>query len=79
MLNDDPIRIQVRERRQWGSERVDMVEPDPSTATIDHTRRDQEGTRQSVARGEFKEVRDMAFSNRPSCSGNSEEMFRLSS
>jgi hypothetical protein len=28
MLNDDPIRIQVRERRQWGSERVDMVEPD---------------------------------------------------
>ncbi|KAE8419658.1 hypothetical protein BDV36DRAFT_282084 [Aspergillus pseudocaelatus] len=36
----------------------------PSTATIDHARRDQEGTRQSVARGEFKEVRDMAFSNR---------------
>ncbi|KAJ5413028.1 hypothetical protein N7465_005333 [Penicillium sp. CMV-2018d] len=36
----------------------------PSTATIDHARRDQEGTRQAVARGEFKEVRDMAFSNR---------------
>ncbi|KUM57611.1 hypothetical protein ACN42_g9562 [Penicillium freii] len=36
----------------------------PSTATIDHARRDQESTRQSVARGEFKEVRDMAFSNR---------------
>ena len=36
----------------------------PSTATIDHARRDQEDTRQSVARGEFKEVRDMAFSNR---------------
>ncbi|CAI7638602.1 unnamed protein product [Penicillium viridicatum] len=36
----------------------------PSTATIDHARRDQEGTRQSVARGEFKEVREMAFSNR---------------
>ncbi|KAB8212157.1 hypothetical protein BDV34DRAFT_184706 [Aspergillus parasiticus] len=36
----------------------------PSTATIDHARRDQEGTRQSVARGEFNKVRDMAFSNR---------------
>ncbi|EAW12458.1 DUF3632 domain-containing protein [Aspergillus clavatus NRRL 1] len=36
----------------------------PSTAMIDHARRDQEGTRQSVVRGEFKEVRDMAFSNR---------------
>ncbi|CAG7945133.1 unnamed protein product [Penicillium nalgiovense] len=35
----------------------------PSTATIDHARRDQEGTRQSVARGEIKEVRGMAFSN----------------
>jgi hypothetical protein len=28
MLNDDSIRIQVREGRQWGSERVDMVERD---------------------------------------------------
>jgi hypothetical protein len=28
MLNDDSIRIQVTERRQWGSERVDMVESD---------------------------------------------------
>ena len=28
MLNDDSIRIKVRERRQWGSERVNMVEPD---------------------------------------------------
>jgi hypothetical protein len=28
MLNHDSIRIQVRERRQWGSERVDMVESD---------------------------------------------------
>jgi hypothetical protein len=28
MLIDDSIRIQVGERRQWGSERVDMVEPD---------------------------------------------------
>ncbi|PIG81987.1 hypothetical protein AARAC_002214 [Aspergillus arachidicola] len=36
----------------------------PSTATIDHARRDQEGTRQSVAQGEFKEVREIAFSNR---------------
>ncbi|EKV06626.1 cytochrome P450 [Penicillium digitatum] len=36
----------------------------PSTATIDHTRRDQEGTRQSITRGEFQEVRDMAFGNR---------------
>ncbi|KAJ5671294.1 hypothetical protein N7507_000421 [Penicillium longicatenatum] len=36
----------------------------PSTETIDHARRDQEGTRQAIARGEFKEVRDMAFSNR---------------
>ncbi|BCS17418.1 DUF3632 domain-containing protein [Aspergillus puulaauensis] len=36
----------------------------PSTATIDHARRDQEGTRQSIARGEFRGVRDMAFSNR---------------
>ncbi|KAE8333020.1 hypothetical protein BDV39DRAFT_166176 [Aspergillus sergii] len=38
----------------------------PSTATIDHARRDQEGTRQSVAQGEFKEVREIAFSNRTS-------------
>lgn len=36
----------------------------PSTATIDHARRDQEGTRQSIARGEFKDVREIAFSNR---------------
>ncbi|RAQ40836.1 hypothetical protein AFGD_007137 [Aspergillus flavus] len=36
----------------------------PSTAAIDHARRDREGTRQAVAWGEFKEVRDMAFSNR---------------
>lgn len=36
----------------------------PSTATADHARRDQEGTRHSVAQGEFKEVRDMAFGNR---------------
>lgn len=36
----------------------------PCTAVIDHARRDQEGTRQAVARGEFKEVREMAFSNR---------------
>ncbi|OJJ00345.1 hypothetical protein ASPVEDRAFT_39791 [Aspergillus versicolor CBS 583.65] len=35
-----------------------------STAAIDHARRDREGTRQAVARGEFKQVRDMAFSNR---------------
>ncbi|KAJ5757212.1 uncharacterized protein N7511_007394 [Penicillium nucicola] len=36
----------------------------PSTAMADYARRDQEGTRQSVARGEFKEVREMAFDNR---------------
>lgn len=36
----------------------------PSTAAIDHARRDQEDTRQSIARGDFKEVRDIAFSNR---------------
>lgn len=36
----------------------------PSTEAIDHARRDQEGTRQSIAGGEFKEVRDMAFGNR---------------
>ncbi|RMZ43637.1 hypothetical protein CA14_009179 [Aspergillus flavus] len=36
----------------------------PSTAAIDHARRVWEGTRQAVAWGEFKEVRDMAFSNR---------------
>ncbi|KAF7631604.1 hypothetical protein AFLA_012459 [Aspergillus flavus NRRL3357] len=36
----------------------------PSTAAIDHARIDREGTRQAVAWGEFKEVRDMAFSNR---------------
>ncbi|KAB8248728.1 hypothetical protein BDV35DRAFT_157903 [Aspergillus flavus] len=36
----------------------------PSTVAIDHARRDREGTRQAVAWGEFKEVRDMAFSNR---------------
>lgn len=35
----------------------------PSTAAIDHARRDQEDTRQSIARGDFKEVRDIAFSN----------------
>ncbi|KAJ5355257.1 uncharacterized protein N7496_012469 [Penicillium cataractarum] len=35
-----------------------------STGTIDHARRDQEDTRQSVVRGDFKEVRDIAFSNR---------------
>ncbi|KAF9886509.1 hypothetical protein FE257_011416 [Aspergillus nanangensis] len=36
----------------------------PSTETIDHARRDQEHTCQSVARGDLTEVRDMAFSNR---------------
>lgn len=36
----------------------------PSTAAIDHARRDQEDTRQAVARGEYQEVRDIAFSNR---------------
>ncbi|KAL2827875.1 hypothetical protein BJY01DRAFT_261770 [Aspergillus pseudoustus] len=36
----------------------------PSTATIDHARRDKEGTRQAVARGEYNSVREMAFSNR---------------
>ncbi|PWY62332.1 hypothetical protein BO83DRAFT_191948 [Aspergillus eucalypticola CBS 122712] len=36
----------------------------PSTAAIDHSRRDQEDTRQAVARGEYQEVRDIAFSNR---------------
>jgi hypothetical protein len=36
----------------------------PSTGTIDHARTDQESTRQSVARGELKELRDVAFSNR---------------
>lgn len=36
----------------------------PSTAAIDHARRDQEDTRQSIARGDFKEVQDIAFSNR---------------
>lgn len=36
----------------------------PSTGTIDYARTDQESTRQSVARGELKEVRDAAFSNR---------------
>ncbi|KAF3387260.1 hypothetical protein F1880_000970 [Penicillium rolfsii] len=36
----------------------------PSTGTIDHARRDQEDTRQSIARGDIKEVREIAFSNR---------------
>ncbi|PYH67394.1 DUF3632 domain-containing protein [Aspergillus vadensis CBS 113365] len=36
----------------------------PSTAANDHARRDQEDTRQAVARGEYQEVRDIAFSNR---------------
>ncbi|KGO72074.1 Protein of unknown function DUF3632 [Penicillium italicum] len=36
----------------------------PSTVTGDYARRDQESTRQSIARGEFNEVRDVAFSNR---------------
>ncbi|KAJ5958919.1 uncharacterized protein N7479_006069 [Penicillium vulpinum] len=36
----------------------------PSITTSDYVRRDQESTRQSIARGEFKEVRDVAFSNR---------------
>lgn len=36
----------------------------PSVITGDHARRDQESTRQSIARGEFKEVREVAFSNR---------------
>ncbi|GLA28417.1 hypothetical protein CBS147346_2426 [Aspergillus niger] len=36
----------------------------PSTAAIDHARRDQEDTRQAIAQGEFQEVRDIAFSNR---------------
>ncbi|KAE8366620.1 hypothetical protein BDV27DRAFT_143485 [Aspergillus caelatus] len=41
-----------------------------STATIDHAHRDQEGTRQSVARGESKEVRDMAFNGVDSLEGH---------
>ncbi|KAJ5847617.1 hypothetical protein N7455_011574 [Penicillium solitum] len=36
----------------------------PSVITGDHARKDQESTRQSIARGEFKEVRDVAFSSR---------------
>ncbi|CAI7636646.1 unnamed protein product [Penicillium palitans] len=36
----------------------------PSVTTGDHARRDRESTRQSIAGGEFKEVRDVAFSNR---------------
>lgn len=36
----------------------------PSTAAIDHARRDQEDTRQAVARGDHQGVRDIAFSNR---------------
>ncbi|KAJ5189543.1 hypothetical protein N7491_005872 [Penicillium cf. griseofulvum] len=36
----------------------------PSTATTDYVRRDHEGTRQCVARGQFETVRDMAFCNR---------------
>lgn len=36
----------------------------PFTSAIDHARTDQEDTRQSIARGEFSEVRDMAFNNR---------------
>ncbi|KAJ5466822.1 hypothetical protein N7475_004574 [Penicillium sp. IBT 31633x] len=38
--------------------------PRDSSTTGDHARRDQESTRQSIARGEFKEVRDVAFGNR---------------
>ncbi|GLB09502.1 hypothetical protein AtubIFM57258_005424 [Aspergillus tubingensis] len=36
----------------------------PSTAAIDYARRDQEDTRQAVARGDHQGVRDIAFSNR---------------
>ncbi|KAJ5161822.1 hypothetical protein N7492_007214 [Penicillium capsulatum] len=36
----------------------------PSTTTGDHARRDRQATRDSIARGEFKEVRDVAFGNR---------------
>ncbi|KAJ5787102.1 hypothetical protein N7457_002092 [Penicillium paradoxum] len=36
----------------------------PSVKTSDYARRDQESTRQAIARGEFEEVRDVAFSNR---------------
>ncbi|GKZ20516.1 hypothetical protein AbraIFM66951_005840 [Aspergillus brasiliensis] len=36
----------------------------PSTAAIDHARKDEENTRQSIAAGSFQEVRDIAFSNR---------------
>lgn len=28
MSNDDSIKVQVRERRQWGNKRVDVVKPD---------------------------------------------------
>ncbi|OQE36959.1 hypothetical protein PENCOP_c011G03683 [Penicillium coprophilum] len=38
--------------------------PRDASSTGDHARRDQESTRQSIARGEFKEVRGVAFSNR---------------
>ncbi|CAI7568541.1 unnamed protein product [Penicillium crustosum] len=36
----------------------------PSVTTGDHARSDQESTRQSIARGEFKKIREAAFSNR---------------
>lgn len=36
----------------------------PSVTTSDHGRRDRESTRQSIARGEFQDIRDTAFSNR---------------
>ncbi|KAI2733291.1 hypothetical protein CBS147332_306 [Penicillium roqueforti] len=36
----------------------------PSIITNDYARRDQESTRQSIARGDFKEVRDVAFYDR---------------
>lgn len=38
----------------------------PSTANIDYARRDQEDTRQAVARGKFQAVREMASGNRAS-------------
>ncbi|KAJ5153874.1 Protein of unknown function DUF3632 [Penicillium coprophilum] len=38
--------------------------PRDASSIGDHDRRDQESTRQSIARGEFKEVRGVAFSNR---------------
>lgn len=36
----------------------------PAVITSDHARRDRESTRQCIARGEFQDVRDTAFSNR---------------